>query len=208
MATHAQIGLAVWSVDAPLEDPIETHRASDAQAGARAVMALDDGQRAVLAGGATAYIYDGSSVQPIAGSDDGATIVSVVHIDDTRFGLVREDGTIDLHDAQSLDRLDRIRRASRVTSAATIECLGAHRLLLAGDEGPVQMVGVDDEAITVLGSTITGWRDVAAENGRIAAVTGDRQRVILWNAWEPAKPVAEVHIAAIVRHRVADVAFG
>jgi hypothetical protein len=57
----------------------------------------------------------------------------------------------------------------------------------------------------VLGSTISGWRDVAGYNGRIAAVTSDRQRVCLWNAWDVSKPFTEIHVAAIVRHRVAAV---
>jgi hypothetical protein len=41
----------------------------------------------------------------------------------------------------------------------------------------------------------------------VAAVSADRQRVILWNSWDGRKPAAEVFLAGLARHRVADVAF-
>jgi hypothetical protein len=207
VATHAQLGAVTWNLDTPGEEPTSQSPGTAEYAGGRAVVAIDGRRAAFAAGGTVCILDEHGNVRPVAGSD-GATILALVPWDELRLLAVREDGFIDVLDASTLDRLDRIRRGTRPTSASTIECLGANRLLLAGDEGPVIMCGIDDEAITQLGSTISGWRDVAAHNGRIAAVTSDRQRVVIWNAWEPSKPFAEVHVSATVRHRVADVTFG
>lgn len=207
VATHAQLGAAMWNLDTPGEEPMSQSKGTTDHAGGRSVVPIDGRRAAFAAGGTVCVVDEHGNVRSVSGSD-GAAIIALVQWDEVRLLVVREDGFIDVLDGSSLDRLDRIRRGTRPTSATTIECLGASRLLLAGDEGPVIMCGVDDEAITQLGGTISGWRDVAAHNGRIAAVTSDRQRVVIWNAWEPAKPFAEVHVSATVRHRVADVTFG
>jgi hypothetical protein len=42
----------------------------------------------------------------------------------------------------------------------------------------------------------------------VAAVSPDRQRLVLWNSWEGRQPAAELFLAALARHRIADIAFG
>jgi hypothetical protein len=48
---------------------------------------------------------------------------------------------------------------------------------------------------------------LAATNGLIAGVSADRQRVVIWNSWDPRRPAAEINVTARTRHRIADVAF-
>jgi hypothetical protein len=205
LATHAAVGLCVWNIDAPLDEPVATLRASDQSPGCRCVTALDD-RRAVLATGGSLVCFEDDKLGSTIG--EGATIVAIGVLDAARFAVVREDGQIDIHDVSTLERIARLRRGSRISSAAAIDVLGTTRLLIVSDEGPVQCVSTDDEVASSMGSAMSGFRDVAASNGRVAAVSSDRQRVVIWNAWEPGKPLAEVHISGVVRHRVADVCFG
>ena len=57
-------------------------------------------------------------------------------------------------------------------------------------------------------SSHAGLRLTAAAADRVAAVSSDRQtRILLWPSWDGRGPAAEVHIAALTKHRVADVEF-
>jgi hypothetical protein len=51
-------------------------------------------------------------------------------------------------------------------------------------------------------------RVVAASRELVAAVSSDRQRVVLWRSWDGHAPLAELHITGMARHRVADIEFG
>jgi hypothetical protein len=77
--------------------------------------------------------------------------------------------------------------------------------LLAGEEGPVQCVGVDDPLVTHYASPYRGLRAVSATAEWIAAVSPDRQRLVLWNSWEGRQPAGEVFLTALARHRIADI---
>jgi hypothetical protein len=85
--------------------------------------------------------------------------------------------------------------------------LGASRLLLASDEGPVYCVGLDDEVVTTFLSAHRGLRVLAAAADLVAGVSSDRQRVVLWNSWEGKKPLAELSVAGVTKHRVGDIEF-
>jgi hypothetical protein len=52
-----------------------------------------------------------------------------------------------------------------------------------------------------------GLRVVTAAADLVAAVSSDRQRIVLWHSWEGKQPVAELSIAGLARHRVGDVEF-
>ena len=81
------------------------------------------------------------------------------------------------------------------------------RLLLASEEGPVHCVGLDDDLVTQYVSPHRDLRVVTASAERVVGVSADRQRLIVWNAWDGRKPAAEIYVAGIARHRVADVEF-
>ena len=93
-------------------------------------------------------------------------------------------------------------------AAAALPWLGELRLLLAGDDGPVQCIGFDDQLVTQYATVHRGLRLLAGSAGVVAAVSPDRQRLILWNSWEGRRPAAEVAVAAVAKHRIADVTFG
>jgi hypothetical protein len=80
-------------------------------------------------------------------------------------------------------------------------------MLLVDTDGAIDCVGFDDPLITQYVSQHRGLRLVAASQQLVAAISSDRQRIILWNSWDGRAPCAEVHVTGIARHRVADVEF-
>jgi hypothetical protein len=66
---------------------------------------------------------------------------------------------------------------------------------------------LDDDLVTQYVSPHRELRVVTASAERVVAVSSDRQRLIVWNTWDGRKPVAEIYLAGIARHRVADAAF-
>jgi len=84
--------------------------------------------------------------------------------------------------------------------------LGTIRLLLASDDGPIDCVGLDDSQVTRFTSRHNDIRALTACADQIAAMSADRQRLIIWRSWE-STPTAEIHVTAAVRHRLADIEF-
>ena len=85
--------------------------------------------------------------------------------------------------------------------------MGDIRLLLATEDGPILCVGPDDELLTQFTSPYPGLRIAAGAANAIAAVTADRQRLILWHPWDGRKPFADLFVYGLARHRIADIAF-
>ncbi len=122
--------------------------------------------------------------------------------------IVSDDGTVALLDAASLDKLGTTQPAGRAAGAALLPWFNTYRLLLATADGPVACVGLEDQLSTTFAGGPVGVRSVCASAARVAALPPDRQRIVVWNAWDGRRPAAELHVAAVARHRVADVAFG
>ena len=61
--------------------------------------------------------------------------------------------------------------------------------------------------VTTYLSSHRGLRVVSAAADLVAAVSSDRQRVVLWNSWDGKKPLAELSIASAAKHRVGDIEF-
>jgi hypothetical protein len=115
---------------------------------------------------------------------------------------------IGTYDRSTLACLDQQARGSRIVAAGVLPWLGSIRLLLAGHDGPIQCVGCDDSLVSQYASMHRGVRQVAATTDLVAAVSADRQRLILWNAWDGRKPLADLSVAAVAKHRIADIDFG
>ena len=64
---------------------------------------------------------------------------------------------------------------------------------------------MEDELIGQYISNHTGLRQTAAAADRVAAVSADRQRILLWPSWDGRGPPVELHVAAAAKHRVADI---
>lgn len=139
--------------------------------------------------------------------ETAADVVAVLP-DARRLYVVHEDGTVCVRDRTTLAVTGRERHAGRVRTAAALPWLGEVRLLLAGDDGPVQCVGFDDGLVTQYATAHRGLRLLAGASALVAAVSPDRQRLVLWNSWDGRRPAAEVAVSALARHRIADVAFG
>jgi hypothetical protein len=103
---------------------------------------------------------------------------------------------------------NRQHRGGRLRAAGGLPWLGGTRLLLAGEEGPVECVGPDDPLITQYRSPHRGLRVLTGSSDLVAAVSADRMRLVLWHTWDGGKPAAEVYLTALTKHRIADVEFG
>jgi hypothetical protein len=203
-ATHGEAGLVAWRTNSDnSETPAFTIRP---QAGERPAHAatLDDRRIVYSAGGAVFMADDEGNVLPISAGDAVAMIAVAADV----VLIVRATGLVEQLDRQTFQRTAAAQRAGELSSAGLLPWLGSTRLLLATADGPVQCVGTDDPLITQYASAHRGLRAIAAAADIIAGVSGDRQRLILWKSWDGRKPFAEIHLAGMARHRVADVCFG
>jgi hypothetical protein len=100
------------------------------------------------------------------------------------------------------------RPAARLSDAALMPWLTSARVLLTTPDGPVFCVGIDDALVTQYTSPHIGVRTTVGSAGKVAALAPDRQRIILWNAWDPRRPAGEIYLTGLTRHRTADIAFG
>ena len=121
--------------------------------------------------------------------------------------IVHEDGQIIRRDRATLEATGIERYSGRVGAAGALPWLGSVRLLLASEDGPIYCIGLEDDLVTQYSSPHRALRIVAGAADRIAAVSSDRQRLILWPSWDGRRPVAEIHLASLTRHRIADITF-
>ena len=77
--------------------------------------------------------------------------------------------------------------------------LGSVRLLLAREDAAIECVGVDDQLVTQYLSPHRGYKILAASGSVVAAVSSDRQRLILWHTWDGRRPFAELHLTSQTR---------
>lgn len=118
---------------------------------------------------------------------------------------VGEDGVVRLYDPVTIRAVGEVGVGEAVTSAGTFGWAGGTRLLCATQSGGMVAVGVADPVVLRYASAHRGLREVAGGGGMVAAVSPDRMRLVIWHAWEPRRPAAEVHVGALVRGRIADV---
>jgi hypothetical protein len=208
-ATHADGGFVAWSVDGasqPLERVREYGRdGSDGRGiGARNLQVLD-AQHAVFSAGNELTVIAGETRASLQ-TESNATIVSIV-LSPGEFIAVHEVGLIVRYDRTTREPLARENRGGRINGACALPWLGSIRLLLAREDGAIECVGVDDQLITQYLSAHRGCKMVAANSAVVAAVSADRQRLILWHSWAGRAPFAEIHLTSQTKHRVADIDF-
>ena len=97
--------------------------------------------------------------------------------------------------------------AGDVARATRAAWLGNARVAACIDGGAIAVAGVEDEVTVEYHSPHSGFAEVAASAGRIAAITGDRQRLVVWRLDRPEAPILDVHLVDRTRTRLADVAF-
>jgi hypothetical protein len=202
-ASHGDAGVVGWTIGEN-EKPCVALRAAR---GARNLATLPD-RRIVYSIEGNAFVATAEgSASVIENGGAGAPIV-IISVDSGVITLARGDGSVERIDATSLQPIGTIeRRAGEVTAAGTLPWLGTTRLLLATADGPIVCVGADDTLVTQYVSAHRGLRAVAACADTVAALSGDRQRIILWKTWNGRQIAGEVHIGSLARHRAADVCF-
>lgn len=199
-ATHGEAGLLSWD----LEHPDAPTQHGDIRS-AKNLVKIGDHQMLFSSGGQI-FLVDGDfSVKSIS-SPTSAEMLGIFPEKD-RVLAVHDDGLISIFDANHWEDVRQIRRGGRLTSAGILPWLGETRLLLGTETGNILCVSVDDEMVTQFASAHVSPRVIAACGKCVAALTVDRQKVVLWNSWDGRQPKSEVNLAALAKHRVADLVF-
>jgi hypothetical protein len=215
---HGQAGLVAWQIDnptapetrIPIPPDLPQHGSSGSSGSGRSrhvsprnLQPIDDEYAVYSLGGAVKLLYGAVPVDlPTTNSSEVIAIMP----ESARLLIVREDGSIDVLDRITRQITASVRGAGKTCAAAALPWLGSVRLLLASDDGPVDCIGLDDSHVTRYTSRHSDLRVVTACPDQIAAISSDRQRLIIWRPWE-ASPATEIHVTAAVRHRLADIEF-
>lgn len=199
-ASHSDAGLVRWRVDYPDAPP-----AVHAQKQARNLRSIDE-SRVLYSAGNQLFLGSADAAEPL-NTPSGAEIVAILPAG-RMMVVVQEDGTLTLLNASDLSLIDTRRRGITLQTAGLMPWLGDFRLLLATDAGPIDCLGLDDPLVTQYLSPYRGMKMVEACVDLIAAVAPDRQRVVIWRPWDTQRPVGDIHITSLVRHRIADITFG
>ena len=203
IAIHRDGGIVMWTYDAP-DHPARIIRPADLNGDRpRQICTLDQSRTLIAAGPRLLLLEGDQSPQTVAQLP--ATIVTL-HRTYGQLAIATEDGAISLYDPLTFTHLSRLQPANRIATAATLPWLGTARLLLASD-GPIISVGLDDQLIMQYAGAPGGVRAIAATHGKVAAMSADRQRILLWNAWDGRTPAAALPISTQARHRIADLTF-
>jgi hypothetical protein len=206
-ATHGEAGLVCWLLDQP-EKPAVTFRPATSKFRAfspRNLARLDPNRVIFSSGGQLFTALSSGEIIPV-GQAAGSDIVGI-HVQPRRILTAHADGQICSWSSEDFHIECRQRRAGRIAASAILPWLGDARFLLATDDGPIVCVGPDDELLTQYTSPYPGLRIAAAAAGALAAVTADRQRLILWHPWDGRKPYADLFLYGLAKHRIADIAF-
>jgi len=183
------------------------HQSSSPSAGPRNIVALDPSTLIFSVGNRLCTIAaDANGVTPLEGQVQAD--VMGIFVEAERVIVVYDNGTIHLRDRATLELITEQPRAGTVCSAGLLPWMGETRLLLAREDGCVACLGMDDSVVSEYRSAYRDMKDLAAGGSFVAAISGDRSRVVLWRAWDGRRPFAEVHVSALTRRRVSDVVFG
>ena len=199
-ATHSQSGLVCWR-NSETAAPVVRHTE---YTGAGGLARLCDGTHAFFAG---SRVYVAGPAGLREAYDAGDAIADILPHGD-RLLVLTEKGLLALLSVGTLRQIDTRPTGGAISAAATLPWLGGARLLLARRDGGVDCLGIDDTLITRYVSRHVGYRAVAASATHVAAVTADRQRIVLWHAADGSTPLAEINIAAQAGHRAAGISFG
>ncbi len=121
--------------------------------------------------------------------------------------IIYENGTLQTLDRKTLNLVAEQHRPARLNAADLLPWMAESRLLLAHQDGCIDCIGLDDPITSEFRSPYGDVRALAATSTTVAAITADRTRIVFWHAWDGTKPHAEIHVAALTRHRAADLAF-
>lgn len=208
-AAHSEGGLTSWKTG-ECDQPCTIIRSADAgfsPFSPRFLCSLSGNRWVCASENRLLEISENGKIRPL--DESGSfPIVSILPIENDEICIIHEDGELTRRDSR-LNFTGSLRRCGRITSAAIVPWLESVRLLLAGDDGSLLCAGLDDDLVTHYLNPYSGmrWIAVTAAADRVAAVSADRQRILLWPSWDTRKSPVEIHIPSLARHRVADVEF-
>lgn len=199
-ACHREAGLIAWEIGAP-DQPMIVH----------SPMNLGGEPRNLTDGGLFAIgpkLKRLSSTGEITTAFTANSPIVAILLADQQIIVVSESGSITLLDEPTLGKMSELMTAGRLTGAALLPWLSTSRLLLNRADGPIECLGLEDQLVTRFAGNQTAMRAVIASAARIAAMSNDRQRVVLWNAWDGRTIAAEIYLTGLTHHRLTDLAFG
>jgi hypothetical protein len=206
-ATHGEAGLVRWNRNAP-EAPSARWTPPElfptAPGPVRNVQSLAGRQIVCSVGNAVCVYQDGAWLPPASYST--SAILALEPIED-RLLVIHEDATIITLDQKTHQVLHRDNQPGPICAAGVLPWLDGARLLLACATGAVDCVGLDDSLTTRYNSVYRGIRQLAASPFAVAAISPDRQRLIIWNTWDGRAPAHDLHLLSLTHHRIADIAF-
>jgi hypothetical protein len=201
-ATHGEVGLVYWDLAAPNQA-----NCVDGPRSSRNLHRLDEDHLIFTSGRELWTVNYTGEARPTSAASQASADVLAILVQKNRLLVICEDGVVGLWNPIDLKRQEEQRRAGRIIAAGALPWLGDARILLAGEVGPISCIGVNDEVVTQYASPHVGPRILAGSPTLVAAVSADRQRLILWNAWDGRHPIAELHVANLTKHRISDIAF-
>lgn len=191
-ASHQDFGLIRWHADSGEVQVI------DATPGARHLQAMSSGKVVYAIGPKLAF------VPPREPSNSPANVIGIA-VDSSRAIVTRDTGAVEILDRATGEPISQLQRPGRLCASASLPWLGTIRLLLGREDGAIDCAGIDDQLVTQYISVHHGCKMLAACTDVVAAVSSDRQRLILWHTWDGRKPFAELHVTAQTRHRIGDI---
>ncbi len=193
--------------------------AADLAGEPRSVLALTDSRAIVLDSGEVwlASGEDGDATS-LANEADTPAVALLSRPSPFQGPLaLREDGAIDravLDDGAPVAAALTFREALKpatddrtVIAARAAAWLGDVRIAACLKDGRVTLSGIDDDVLIEYKSSYSGFVEVAASAGRIAALTADRDRLVVWRLDRPDAPEHDVFLTSTTRSRAADLIF-
>jgi hypothetical protein len=202
-ACHREGGVVFWNMGCT-DRPSFVVRGGELMASAKLGVCIPESNAFLFAVGAR-LMSVAVGRPPATVADLSAAIVSILMAGDQAI-VVTEDGLVGVFDVHSWTKKMEMRPVREAAGAALLPWLGSVRILLTTSEGPIYCVGLEDQLVSQYRGPHLGMRTVAGSVGKVAAMSSDRQRVILWNTWDGRQPVSEIHLASLTRHRIADIA--
>lgn len=203
LATHSEAGIVCWREPSqPLFVLPPTQLLGESP---RNLMALDD-QRLIFSSGAGLFtlkiVDEKPAIEQVSPPATGE-VLWMGRLND-RLLILSKDGNLQHRDAGNLKPTEHRSLGTALSAGTLMPWLDSSRLLAAEDGGRLLCVGLEDSLTSQFVCGYAGYRQVVATQDRVAALTVDRNRILIWNAGEPARPALDLHIPSLCRHRAAD----
>ncbi len=199
-ATHSELGLIGWSIHHP-DAPAHAIAINTLTAPPRHLTILNDHRLLFIAGTAIHTLADDATVTRI--DDLPAPALAIDHRDGF-VCILRADGALEQRNPRSLDLIHVQPPSPDTLQGAILHCLYHPLRLLARPTGEIHLRSDIPAAVRTYASGHRDLRLLRAAPAHIAALSADRTRVVIWSI-RAAQPMADLLLAAMAQHRIADI---